>query len=176
MLSYFSSCSGLIIDIRNNGGGSLGYADRLASRFVSERMLAGYIYHKVGAGHDDFSARYPVYIEPSAGVHWDGRVCILTNRHSYSASNDFVSKMCQLPLVTIIGDRTGGGGGLPVNAELPNGWTVRYSSSPLLNALGEHIESGIDPDIWSSMLSADVSQNLDTIIECAIALLTSNPQ
>ena len=47
--------------------------------------------------------------------------------------------------VTIIGDRSGGGGGIPCNFDLPNGWYVRLSTTPMLDINGVHTEFGIDP-------------------------------
>ena len=62
------------------------------------------------------------------------KVVVLTNRHSYSATNDFVNSMRCFPNVTLVGDKTGGGSGLPFSSELPNGWGVRFSASPHLDA------------------------------------------
>ena len=36
-----------------------------------------------------------------------------------------------LPNVVQVGDTTGGGSGFPLSSELPNGWSVRFSSSPI---------------------------------------------
>ena len=41
VLSYLALCRGLIIDIRNNGGGELTTAEKLAARFVHENTLVG---------------------------------------------------------------------------------------------------------------------------------------
>ena len=43
----FKDCKGLIFDIRDNGGGMLSNADRIASRFLEEKILIGYIQHKM---------------------------------------------------------------------------------------------------------------------------------
>ena len=171
ILSYLSICSGLIIDVRNNGGGALTYATLMAEHFTNERVLTGYIQHKTGPGHNDFSAPEPIYIEPSSGIRWQKPVMVLTNRHSYSATNDFVNTMSCFPLVTLVGDKTGGGSGLPFSSELPNGWGVRFSASPHLNAQQEHIEFGINPDVKVDMKAEDEAQGLDTIIETARRLL-----
>jgi C-terminal processing protease CtpA/Prc len=48
VLSYLALCRGLIIDIRNNGGGELTTAELLAARFVHEKTLVGYMQHKTG--------------------------------------------------------------------------------------------------------------------------------
>ena len=89
MFYYFKDCKGLIIDIRNNGGGALNYAERFASRFIEETTLVGYMQHKTGKGHDDFSEPYPIELEPSAYIRWLRPTIVLTNRHCYSAANDF---------------------------------------------------------------------------------------
>ncbi len=171
MLSYLSICNGLIIDVRNNGGGNLTYATKLAARFTNEKVLTGYIQHKTGKGHSDFSDPEPIYLEPSNSIRWQKGVVVLMNRHSYSATNDFINSMRYLPNVTLMGDKSGGGSGLPFSSELPNGWGVRFSASPHLDAEGQHIEFGIDPDVKLDMDAEDEARGIDTMIEAARALL-----
>ena len=55
ILNYFRDCDALIIDIRNNGGGLLTNVETLVSRFINSEICGGYIQHKTGPGHDDFS-------------------------------------------------------------------------------------------------------------------------
>ena len=95
----------------------------------------------------------------------------MTNRHSYSATNDFVNVMRLLPQVTVMGDRTGGGSGLPFSSELPNGWSVRFSACPVLDVNKQHTEFGIDPDTAVAITGEDIMKGRDTIIEAAIGLL-----
>jgi len=171
VLSYMAICDGLIIDVRNNGGGTITNASKLAERFTNEKVLTGYICHKTGTGHNDFSEPYPIYLEPSNSIRWQKKVVVLTNRRSFSATNDFVNSMRILPLVTIMGDKTGGGSGLPFTSELPNGWNVRYSSSPHFAADMSQIEWGIDPDIKVDITTSDFNKGIDTIIERARTFL-----
>ena len=160
-------CRGLIIDVRSNGGGNLNYAETLAARFTNERVLTGYICHKTGPGHSDFSSPEATYLDSSDRLRWQKPVCVLTNRGSYSATNDFVKMMRQLPRVTVVGDRTGGGSGLPFSSELPNGWSVRFSACPSFDADMQHTEFGIEPDVKVSMTDEDRAKGQDTIIEAA---------
>ena len=171
MLLYLSICNGLIIDVRGNGGGNLTTATKLAARFTNDKVLTGYILHKTGKGHSDFSDPEPIYLEPSNSIRWQKPVVVLVNRHAYSATNDFINSMRYLPLVTLMGDKSGGGSGLPFSSELPNGWGVRFSASPHLDAEGQHIEFGIDPDIKLDMDTDDEARGIDTMIEAARALL-----
>ena len=168
---YFENCEGLIIDVRNNGGGYLDLSEQFASYFFQNEMVTGYIKHKTGTGHTDFSDFKPVKTTAHKSVKWERQVIVLTNRMSYSATNLFVSRMKLAPNALIVGDKTGGGGGIPLSSELPNGWLVRFSASPLFDVHREHIEWGIEPDVWVHMSAHDQEAGMDTIIEKAIDLI-----
>lgn len=173
ILAHLATCDGLIIDIRNNGGGSLSNVEVIASHFITERILAGYICHKTGTGHNDFSEPYAYYYEPVTDhIIYGKPVAVLTNRHTFSAANNFVQVMKQLPQATIIGDRTGGGSGLPFTYNLLNGWNIRLSSSPILDANGHDTEWGIDPDIKVDMDTTAALNGHDTILDKAIEVLS----
>lgn len=167
VMTALAMCDGLIIDVRHNGGGLLTAAERLASAFINEKTVGGYIYHKTGPGHDDFSSPEAIEITPHAGQRWQKPVAVLTNRHTFSAANTFVMYLKGLPQVTIIGDRTGGGAGLPFSSELPNGWSLRFSACPMVDRQGQHTEMGIDPDIKVDITTEDYTRSVDTIIETA---------
>lgn len=171
-LSRLSKCRALILDIRSNGGGNVTTSDALARHFMEEPRVVGSMRHKTGRGHNDFSAPVELRLEPiETGVRWLRPVVLLTNRGVYSAANDFTLKMKGLPYVTVMGDRTGGGGGLPMSSELPNGWSVRYSSTQTFDASGAHIEFGIEPDYPLSLDEGRNAEGVDTMIEGAITYL-----
>ncbi len=173
-LSHMMLCRGLIIDIRNNGGGNLTTAERLAARFIDDETLVGYIQHKTGTGHSDFSAMEEQRLKPSSNVRWHKRVCVLTNRQVYSAANEFVKYMKCSPRVKVVGDRTGGGAGLPFTSSLPNGWVVRFSACPMYDRDRQSTEFGIAPDYDCQLSQADVARGVDTIIEYARQLLAES--
>lgn len=171
MLMNLRHTKGIVLDIRNNGGGMLTAAERLASAFTKEKIHCGYIQHKTGKGHYDLSQPQELYLEPSKGTKWLRPVVVLTNRGVYSAANYFVMMMRELHHVTILGDKTGGGSGMPLNSSLPNGWNVRFSACPILDAQGNHTEFGIEPDIKVDITSEDWNQGRDTMIESAKELI-----
>ncbi len=171
VMAAMQQCDALIVDVRSNGGGLLTAAEKLASLFIDEPIIGGYIMHKTGSGHNDFSQAEAMHIEPFRGLRWQKPVAILTNRRTYSAANSFVMFLKGLPSVRIIGDKTGGGSGMPFNSELPNGWDVRFSACPMLDRRMQHTEFGIDPDIKIDISSADYNNGIDSIIEKARELL-----
>ena len=176
VLSYLATCKGLIIDVRNNGGGDITNVDILVARFITEKRLMGYLVHKKSPARDDFSEPYPYYIDPApkGRVMWGKPVIVLTNRSTFSAANNFVSVMKSLPQVKIAGDVTGGGSGMPFTSELPIGWGIRFSSCSVLDCNGNITEFGIAP---SDGLKVDLDetlalQGIDTMLEKAIETLT----
>ena len=70
VLYYLQICNGLIIDVRDNGGGNLTNSSRIAARFTDKLALTGYIQHKTGPGHNDFSEME--YEEESQQDGYDG--------------------------------------------------------------------------------------------------------
>lgn len=168
------NCAGIIIDVRDNNGGNLSTSESLASCFFKKKTHTGYICHKTGPGHNEFSAPKPMYVDPKgAAIDWsDKKVVVLCNRQSYSSTNDFVCKMLHAPNVTVIGGTTGGGGGMPLSDELPNGWMLRYSAVPMFDVDMNHVEFGIDPDIFVDMEKDENTEaKTDAIIEKGIDLI-----
>lgn len=168
MMRYLSACNKLIIDIRSNGGGMLTAAEKLASLFINEETIVGYMCHKQGIGHNDFSSPQPIKLKPFVGLRWQKPVVVLTNRRSYSAANSFVMFLKELSNVTIMGDCTGGGAGMPFSSELPNGWTIRFSACPMYDRQMQLTEMGIEPDVKVDIATEDYQRGVDTIIECGI--------
>ena len=164
---YLAPCRGLILDLRNNSGGLVTSAEQLAARFTNEERLVGYMQHKTGRGHNDFSAMEEQRLKPSNGIRWQKKVVVLTNRSVFSAANEFVKYVKCCPQVIVVGDRTGGGAGLPFTSELPSGWGVRFSACPMYDRDRQSTEFGIDPDHAVALMADDLANGHDTLIEFA---------
>lgn len=178
ILALIQDSKGLILDIRDNGGGLLTNIDKLVGRFITQDIIGGYIRHKTGPEPDAFSEPYPVKYEaadPDLRIKYlDRPIAILTNRSCFSAANDFVAVMKELPNVRIVGARTGGGGGLPFSSELPNGWSIRFSACPINDSKDRTTEFGIDPSPGCEVHCTDeeLATGYDAILEFAIKMLT----
>lgn len=174
ILLQMAKCKGLIIDVRNNGGGSLSNVETLVSRFIDRRIVAGSMQHKTGPGHNDFSKPYTYYFEPNKEhVRWLRPVVVLTNRSTFSAANNFAGIMKSLPTVKIVGATTGGGCGMPMSSEIPCGWGIRMSGTRIYDPYGQLTEQGVDPSPGCAVDLDPVKalQGHDTMLDFAIELL-----
>lgn len=178
VLYFLKNTQGLIIDVRDNGGGDLTNVRTIVARFLTEPRVVGYISHKTGPGHDAFSEPQEITYNPAAvgRIRWGKPVIVLTNRSTFSAANNFASVMKLLPGVRLVGATTGGGSGMPYSSELPNGWGVRFSACSMLDAERRSTESGVEPTEGCAvdMDPMDALTGKDTILEFAINLL-QNP-
>lgn len=173
VLAAMDGTVGLIIDIRDNGGGYLTNVPEVVGRFITKKITGGYIRHKTGPGPEDFSKPYRIEYEPAAKgrIQYLGLpVILLTNRSCFSAANDFTAVMKSLPNVTVVGARTGGGGGMPFSSELPNGWGIRFSASPINDSEDRITEFGIDPDIEVHCTPDELAAGKDAILDYALGL------
>lgn len=164
----FKDCKGIIIDVRNNGGGEITNAYHLAEPFFTSNRIIGYWHHKTGPEHNAFSSLEPMKLE-TLWNPWLKPVVVLCNRRSYSAANFFVSMMRYADNSIIVGGVSGGGGGMPMSYEMPCGWMVRFSSVRMYDRDKNDIEQGIEPDVLVTIQSTDK----DDIIEKAIELINN---
>ena len=174
MLYSMKDADGIIIDVRDNGGGEIDNVEKIVSHFITEKTLGGYIKHKTGPGHDDFSEPYPFYYESATEhIRWLKPVIVLANRSTFSAANNFVSAMKGLKQVAVVGACTGGGSGMPFSSEIPCGWSVRFSASPVYDAEMKLTENGVEPTEGGAidMDPEKEAEGIDTILEFAIETL-----
>ena len=169
VMNRYANTKGIILDLRSNGGGSVFNVMPILGRFVEAPVTAGYFITRNGPNHSEFGPRENFQITPT-GTAYTKKVMVLMDRGSYSATTLFAIGTKALPNVVLVGDTTGGGGGLPNGGQLPNGWSYRFSVSQLLDLNGDnYAEKGVPPDIIASFDWTDLTK--DEILERALAEL-----
>ena len=162
ILNRYKNTKGLILDLRENGGGAVKDVFALLSRFVETETLVNYSRIKTGVGHNDFSKAEPVYVSPYNGIRYTKKVAVLIDRGTYSAGSFTSLASKALSNMILIGDTTGGGLGLPNGGQLPNGWTYRFSITQALTLdKSPEYENGVPPDIevlfdWTNLTNDEV--------------------
>lgn len=92
---------GVVVDLRENGGGSLTEATQLSGLFIDQGPVVQV---------RDAQGRVQVESDTEAGVAWDGPLAVLVNRSSASASEIFAAAMQDYGRALIIGENTFGKG------------------------------------------------------------------
>lgn len=162
--------SGIVLDLRQNGGGSVQNIWNILGLFESHGQPLYSTRSKTGAGHEDFGEARRVHADENA----DGlkqKVVVLTDRGSYSAASFFTLCAKEYDNFTIIGDTTGGGLGLPRGGQLPNGWYYRFSGTRTYSNDGVNYENGVPPDEVVILDRALAQQGTDNVIERAKEIL-----
>ncbi|KAF1699300.1 carboxy terminal-processing peptidase [Pseudoxanthomonas suwonensis] len=92
---------GVVLDLRNNGGGSLDEAVQLTGLFIDRGPVVQV---------RESGGRVTVNSDNNPGVAWDGPLAVLVNRASASASEIFAGAMQDYGRALIIGETTFGKG------------------------------------------------------------------
>lgn len=173
IVTTFKSVEGIIIDVRNNGGGNSSNADQVAGRFADSKRIASYVRYKNGSSHDALGNFIEAYIQPVGPAQITNmKIALLTNRRCFSSNEHFITAMSELPYVTTVGDTTGGGSANPISKGLTNGWTYQIGQWVEYRANKETFEAkGIYPDIPVWISKSDSTLGKDTILEMAISIV-----
>jgi C-terminal processing protease CtpA/Prc len=163
---------GMIIDVRNNGGGLVVTLQIIASAFIDHSILYFYQRAKTGPRHNDFGNPIPLVVSPRPGAPGYGKsIALLTNRFSASGAEHITQIFKMLSTVTQIGDTTFGAFGDIVNiAQLPNGWTFSYPCRLTTTPDGRCLEGiGIIPDVLVRNSGSDIDAGIDRVMDYAVA-------
>ena len=149
---------GVVMDLRNNGGGSLDEAVQLSGLFIDQGPV---VQQRESGG------RVQVYSDRSPGVAWDGPLAVLVNRGSASASEIFAGAMQDYGRGLVIGETTFGKGTVqnlldldrwPAASEGSRYGQVKLTIAQFFRADGGSTQNkGVVPDI-TYPLSVDANE------------------
>ncbi len=165
--------AGLIVDVRNNTGGSLETILGIAGYFT-DRPTAGLPIFVRGR-----QVSSPTINPPTSGQYYANPTVVLINGVTVSAGESFSVMMGEMLQVTVIGDTTAGGGGSfsaaePGTIDLGEGWVVQVPTTDLRRYDGTPVEwIGVPPDLRTTQSSADAEAGLDHQLTAALDYLAS---
>jgi len=148
-MTLLSDCDALIIDIRNNGGGTMPMSVRLASYLFADSVHLSDLYWR------DLPDTVRFWTQPgSVGVHLSQQpLYVVTSRRTFSAAEDFAYSLQETGRATIIGERTRGGAhsgkgvqdlGFGLKALVPAGQSVGVKSKRNWERVGVTPDVAVD--------------------------------
>jgi tetratricopeptide (TPR) repeat protein len=168
VIAEFAKARALVVDVRDNPGGTGVTADRLARRFVDRKRHYSTTRTRYGAHHDALGLIEYNNVEPGGPLQFTGPTVLLTNRGTGSAAEGFALALRVLPHVTVVGDVTEGALSSQFPDRLPNGWTLWVSFHMVTDQDGVNWDGvGIPPDLRVVNTAADVAAGVDRPLEFA---------
>jgi carboxyl-terminal processing protease len=155
---------GLILDLRNNGGGLLNSAIEITSEFIKDGIVAYEVY---GDG------RRETFKASGKGLATEIPLIVLVNEGSASASEIVAGAIQDLGRGKLVGATTYGKGSVQVwNDLLNNQGAVRITVARWLTPNGRTIQGiGLTPDVEVQMSEEDYAAGKDPQLDKAIELL-----
>lgn len=152
-MTMMSNLDGLIIDLRDNGGGSPETVALLASYVLDERTRLNDNYYRI----DDLTEQnWSTTFVAGKPFGQQKPLYILTSKRTFSAAEDFSYAMKNLKRATIVGETTGGGAhpGRVVRLDAHFGAFVPTgrSISPITHTNWEGV--GVAPDVAAAAKDA----------------------
>jgi len=164
---------GIVLDIRNNQGGSGWLADQMAAYFFDEPHLLGRkAFYDPVSDTFTFQERDDEYfIPPPEAQRYAGPIALLIGPNCASACEFFAHNMTTNDRAALIGHYpTSGMGGSVERFFMPEGVTLQLTTGRAVNADGRiHIEgTGIAPTLRVPVTQATLLSQNDTVLQAAI--------
>lgn len=158
------SPNGIVLDLRNNGGGYVSAAVTVASQFLSD----GVIFYEEDADGN----RIPNYAESDGLATGDIPVVVLVNQYSASASEIVAGALQDSQRAQLVGATTFGKGSEQNWIPLSDGSTARITIAKWLTPNGTSIHgTGLTPDLAVEMITEDYQADRDPQLDAAVQLL-----
>lgn len=167
---------GLIIDMRQNGGGSGFLGDQMAAYFYDEpiELEQGWSYDEDAdefVTDDRFISQ--MYLPPE-GLRYHGEIAVLLGPNCSSACEYFAHHVTSTGRGVAVGQYpTGGLGGPQERFLMPGDEIVQFSVVRPIGPEGEIVIEGVGviPDVWVPVNEETLFSEGDPILEAAIAYL-----
>ena len=156
---------GIILDLRDNPGGTLNAAVTVASQFLAEGIVISAV--------DGNGEKQSLSVE-KGGLALDIPLVVLVNSNSASASEVVAGALQDYERGVIIGTQTFGKGSLNHFRELSDGSAIYISIGRWFTPDGRQIEGqGLTPDIIIDRTEDDIAQGKDPQLDKAVEYLKS---
>jgi len=164
---------GIVLDLRDNGGGEADAMVDVASFFLPAGRDLGRFINRDGRTHLDARTRAAMLSAADAITPFRGPLIILTGPRTASAAEVFAAAMKEQARASIIGETTCGCVlGVRRRHTLPDGGVLEVSEADYRTARGVRLEgSGITPNEAVTPTLQDLSSGYDRALQRAVEML-----
>jgi len=172
--------SGLVIDVRKNGGGNVAngfailsmLADKQTFETPSWQTVEYKAFYRALGVSPGWTKGGAEAILPDHAHAFLKPVAVLISAQTFSAAEDFVAAFDAMHRGILVGDATAGSTGQPLPFSLPGGGTARICTTDHSYPNGRTFEGiGIPPEIKLSPSISDIRNGRDAALEKAISIL-----
>jgi carboxyl-terminal processing protease len=138
-----NNVEGIVLDLRNNGGGLLNIAVDVTSQFLEKGIVVKAVNNKGEEGFEPVKA---------GGIATDIPLVVLVNGGSASASEVVAGALQDYERAKLIGQQTFGKGSVQVIRTLSDGSSIHMTTARWLTPTGRTIDGvGLQPDLYSEL-------------------------
>ncbi|HEU5137667.1 MAG TPA: serine hydrolase [Steroidobacteraceae bacterium] len=172
-IAALKNAKGLLLDVRNNGGGDDRVGQAIASRFVvAARPYMTVAMRRPGRVPPAFLDPVEWRLAPAGPLQFTRPIVLLVNSRSISAAENFALALRAVPQAIIVGETTAGAMADIVTRVLPNDWQVTVPINLFRDVNGVSWEGvGITPDLWVKNERSEVASGTDRALQMALEFL-----
>ena len=169
----------LILDIRENGGGSTGNGFAIIARLIEDQIAETSIWRtrlyrptfEAWGRPSEWHEGHSDVIEPRGSSAFTGPVAVLIGPRTFSSAEDFLVPLKATKRAVFVGSVTGGSTGQPIRVPIYQASVLICTKWDRFPDGTEFVGVGVRPDVPVERTIEDVARGIDPVLQAAIVAM-----
>jgi len=169
----------MVVDVRYNLGGRSDLCDEVVGCLIeTPAVSATWRYPSYIAAYRAWGREMPWSetrntIQPRDGKHYTGPLVLLTGPATNSTAEDLALTLHSAGRAVLVGARTAGSSGNPIQVSLPGGGSFRVATFQARTPEGEdYVGRGLTPDVEVAVTVDDLIEGRDPVLQEGVEVVT----